>query len=336
MTNSYEEDRNTHTNGARYLNAVASYQFWNNTLATSAAQTAVAKTVTQFLNKKSELAKKVLFVGYDGARADLLVNVLQSHPEEDLQDYSSYVSGHAPSAVASGIRDLVLNDGKIYLAYAGGLLGEKNEQVTETAPGFTSIATGVWSEEHGVTNNECTKNFATKTFMYEAAATQKMRSMFAASWGGYFEKTFVDEISALKENSEVPMTYARCASDLETFYTVKDALRAEGANERDVIFCTFEATDVNGHYTGFSSTNYRYLNGFRDEDEYAHELINTIHARPTYAQEDWLIILATDHGGLGKNHGGQSIEERTTWIATNKELNNDLFEEKYDGFTVEK
>ncbi|MDV7401056.1 alkaline phosphatase family protein, partial [Arthrospira platensis SPKY1] len=36
--------------------------------------------------------------------------------------------------------------------------------------------------------------------------------------------------------------------------------------------------------------------------------------------EDWLIVVTTDHGRdpqSGKNHGGQSERERTTWIATN-------------------
>jgi hypothetical protein len=41
--------------------------------------------------------------------------------------------------------------------------------------------------------------------------------------------------------------------------------------------------------------------------------------------EDWLVVVTTDHGRdsiNGKDHGGQSTRERTTWIATNaKDLN---------------
>jgi len=46
--------------------------------------------------------------------------------------------------------------------------------------------------------------------------------------------------------------------------------------------------------------------------------------------EDWLIIITTDHGrdaGTGKNHGGQSDRERTTWIATNSTRLNDRFQQ---------
>ncbi len=36
------------------------------------------------------------------------------------------------------------------------------------------------------------------------------------------------------------------------------------------------------------------------------------------AQEDWLIIISTDHGGTGTSHGGQTPFERMTWLACNK------------------
>tara|TARA_B100001765_G_scaffold210701_1_gene172321 strand:- start:1825 stop:3210 length:1386 start_codon:yes stop_codon:yes gene_type:complete len=32
--------------------------------------------------------------------------------------------------------------------------------------------------------------------------------------------------------------------------------------------------------------------------------------RPTFQNEDWLIIITSDHGGIGYSHGGQTIEER--------------------------
>lgn len=49
-----------------------------------------------------------------------------------------------------------------------------------------------------------------------------------------------------------------------------------------------------------------------------YEIIKTIEARSTYAQEDWLIIISTDHGGTGTSHGGQTPFERMTWLACNK------------------
>jgi len=49
-------------------------------------------------------------------------------------------------------------------------------------------------------------------------------------------------------------------------------------------------------------------------------------------KEDWLIVITTDHGRdakTGKNHGGQSDRERTTWIATNAKALNNYFQENH-------
>jgi arylsulfatase A-like enzyme len=52
------------------------------------------------------------------------------------------------------------------------------------------------------------------------------------------------------------------------------------------------------------------------------------HRRKRY-DEDWLLLVTTDHGrdaATGKGHGGQSTRERTTWIVTNSKRLNNRFE----------
>ena len=56
----------------------------------------------------------------------------------------------------------------------------------------------------------------------------------------------------------------------------------------------------------------------RTADSWGYEIVKTIEARSTYAQEDWLIIISTDHGGTETSHGGQTLFERMTWLACNK------------------
>ena len=44
-------------------------------------------------------------------------------------------------------------------------------------------------------------------------------------------------------------------------------------------------------------------------------LINAIRARPAYPDEDWLILISTDHGRRPDGgHGGNSPEEMTIFI----------------------
>lgn len=299
----------------QYLTYVGQYPFWSNTLTNAMPQTECAKQALNFLEGPSDgRRKKVAVLGYDGARADLLVNLLKSHEEEQTADFSSYVSGHEPMSQCSGIRTLVNNGGYLYLTYAGGQKGTKTEQPTETAAGWSSISSGVWRDQHQVVDNTDVKSPMTSSFMLQAAKDLKLSASFIASWAGYFDNVFVNEMATVQADPSISMNYIQCANDLDTYRHVSDAI----ARNQDIVFCTFEATDWNGHATGFSNRNYRYVNGFRDEDELAYCLIQEIRNRPTYEAEDWLIMLTTDHGGLGINHGGQSFEERTTWLASNK------------------
>ena len=52
----------------------------------------------------------------------------------------------------------------------------------------------------------------------------------------------------------------------------------------------------------------------------AGEVIEAIKARKNYENEDWLIILTSDHGGFVTSHGGLTIQERMTFIVINKEI----------------
>lgn len=87
-----------------------------------------------------------------------------------------------------------------------------------------------------------------------------------------------------------------------------------------MIFFTFEHTDHAGHNSGFGNTNEEYIAACKEMDSWGYDIIKTIEARSTYAQEDWLIIIGTDHGGTEYGHGGQSPMERMTWLSCNKKV----------------
>lgn len=107
--------------------------------------------------------------------------------------------------------------------------------------------------------------------------------------------------------------------------------RKGGENECDIVFGIYEGTDHNGHGTGFGNDNYKYIKGFRDQDAMCYELLQAIYSRPSYDSEDWLIIIVTDHGGIQTWHGGQTLEERSTWVVCNKGIDEKYFGVGYDG-----
>ncbi|WP_316783445.1 LamG-like jellyroll fold domain-containing protein [Pedobacter frigiditerrae] len=90
------------------------------------------------------------------------------------------------------------------------------------------------------------------------------------------------------------------------------------ANFRDV-----QAAGGNG---GYVATNANYKNAVLKADEYVGNIVTAIKARKTYANEDWLIILTT-------NHGGSSNDPKAGFlIASNKSLKEE--ELKKSGFNT--
>jgi arylsulfatase A-like enzyme len=64
-----------------------------------------------------------------------------------------------------------------------------------------------------------------------------------------------------------------------------------------------------------------YLNAISHVDSHIGELLRAMRARPKFAEEDWLVLITTDHGGRGNSHGGDSDEERNIWlVASGKEI----------------
>ena len=202
-----------------YFKNLDAYEFWDNEPEEAIAQPKIGQMVRDFLFAPSAdgKTKKVAFIGYDGCRADALINVL---------DTPDKIGGDNSTSLCSGIAEVLKGeDAGIYYAYAG------------------------------------------------------------------------------------------------------------GETELDIIFGIYEGTDHNGHGTGFGNGNYKYIKGFRDEDAMAFELLQAIYSRPSYEQEDWLIIITTDHGGRQTWHGNQTYEERSTWVVCNKGIDAKYFGSGYDGYT---
>lgn len=319
---------------SKYLEKVDSYTFWENDASQAISQPNIGKMVEEFLNSDSNgKAKKVAFIGYDGCRADVLINALKSGAtDKDGND----LSGHNEDGTYSALAKIKNDGGKLYIAHAGGYTGEETEQHCSTAPGWSALLTGVWGIDNGITDNGMPKNMDYKTFLLKAAEDKGMKTTFAASWEPHFTENYTAEIDYLKQHPDIPMNFEQVADDVALHEYLLSCVQAGSPNEKDIIFGIYEGTDHNGHGTGFSNDNYRYIKGFRDEDEMAYELLAAIESRPTYAQEDWLIVLTTDHGGIHTWHGGQSLEERTTWVVCNKPIDAKYYSQGYDGYNLKK
>lgn len=267
---------------------------------------------------QGKTTKKVLFLGYDGCRVDVLKYALAAEKEAyaDGEKRWNETKKNVVKNRRSGLMLLRENGGQLKFTYSGGEKGGATQQATSTAPSWATMLTGKWAKEdggHGVADNGMYKPASVKTFLTEAAESGYSAS-FTTSWREHQARTYQYDIEyAIVNNLDV--TYTHCPDDAATFYDVL-ARVADPNIDTDVIFCTIEGTDHAGHDTKFGIQHPEYIEGFTEEDDYGYRILSAIYNRPSYAEEDWCIVISTDHGGYKYSHGGQSIMERATWLCT--------------------
>ena len=277
---------------------------YENTIETAIPQTELYNIIKDHFESElpdGKTEKKAIIIGYDGCRADVL---------KEMRNEKSAIY-------------TMLNDGAtINLSYCGGVnYPALNTQDTSTAPGWCSILTGVWADQHGITANSITKSLDYKTLLTTLVEDKTIdSSTFITKWKGHFDRknaTYLEE-KEYCENNNINVAFNRCKNDEASHeFTLNEIKKNDCA---DFIFVIYEPTDSTGHNKGFTINNPEYVAAFQTADYYGAETISQIRQRETYNTEDWLIIITSDHGGIGTDHGNASIQERMTFIVTNKEI----------------
>jgi hypothetical protein len=95
----------------------------------------------------------------------------------------------------------------------------------------------------------------------------------------------------------------------------------------DVMFVHLDSPDGAGHGYGFSIDVPQYISTLEAVDTSIGVMLDALDSRSSRDGENWLIILTTDHGGLGRSHGGNSIDERNVFfIASGDHVENKQIE----------
>jgi predicted AlkP superfamily pyrophosphatase or phosphodiesterase len=234
----------------------------------------------------------VLVIGIDGVRVDALRQA--STPELD---------------------ELIAGGTVSYDSFAGGVLGTPSEQGTWSGPGWASILTGVWIDKHGVRfNGFVDARFDEYPHFFARIREQRPDAYLSSfvTWGPIHDHILA---SARADTAFWPEEAKDSAEgDLAVTQAVVAHLTAE---DPDVVFVQLDEVDHQGHVAGFSPTVSEYVSALEVVDGQIGQMIDAVRARSTVDDEDWLIVVTTDHGGLGVAHGEQSAEERTIFVIVN-------------------
>lgn len=179
----------------------------------------------------------------------------------------------------------------------------RDGEVTVSGPGWSSMLTGVWSSKHQVINND----FLDPNLDQYPVFFSRLRDM----WPDVYVVSVV--------HWEPINTKIVEGADEELFGSDEEvgqlAVKALSNPMVDVLFVAFDDVDGAGHKFTYDPAVRDYLGVIERTDGYIGQILQALYARPNYNEENWLIILTADHGGINKGHGGNTLEERTIFLA---------------------
>jgi predicted AlkP superfamily pyrophosphatase or phosphodiesterase len=230
-------------------------------------------------------APKVLLVGIDGVRVDILRRA------------------HTPV---------------IDSLAAAGFFSDRafTRDHTVSGPGWSDMLTGVRTAKHGVDDNDFSGNRYAEwpDFLTRIERVRPELFTFAAlDWAPLWSAA--DGGPLVSDSIDEKVGFDGDAAG----YRRTDSLGVEAAVERlrdgpvDAAFVYLGEPDVVAHAT--DSFSPPYVASIERADAQLGMLLDAVRARPTYAGEDWLVLVSTDHGrDDAGGHGGDSPSERTIFF----------------------
>ncbi len=208
--------------------------------------------------------------------------------------------------------------------YAGGEIGQPTHQRTVSGPGWSSLLTGVWVDKHNVRDNK----FLGGRFQTFPHFMRRVKEAQPTAWCASFADwqpihRFIADSSRIDGKDFLDLRFTR-ESHAAAYVTDDKAIRDEAAKtlrtqNPDAMFVYFGQVDEFGHAAAdergaFSPDNEWYIKAISRVDSHIGAVVAAMRARPKFAEEDWLVLATTDHGGVGTNHGGDTDEERKIWL----------------------
>lgn len=240
----------------------------------------------------TERPRHVVLVGIDGVRWDVLQDVTTANLDR--------------VAVAGFIAPLQINPSGRSIS----------------GPSWATMFTGVLPPDHNIHNNDFTDHRLAQHPDVITTATRHRPELQSYAGADWLPLVAVESGGPLLASGGFVPDRNRGADATPTDWYDADqqvtdravaALGEFNSAPGSLSFVYLHAVDIAGHKLGVGAG---YREAVEESDRRLGEVLDAIETRPSRADEDWLVIVATDHGHRDEGgHGEDSVEERTAWIS---------------------
>lgn len=229
--------------------------------------------------------------------------------------------------------DRIEKEGVFLNSYVGGERGSYSETPTISANGYATLVTGTWAHKNNIWDNSLNDpnyNYPTLFRLYKDAYPDGKIGIFStwldnrtkllgeglpATGGIKFDYHF-DGLEIDTENyPHDKKSYYIKRIDAEVAMATAKTIYKNGP---DLSWVYLQYTDDAGHHYGNSPELY---NSITFQDALVGLIYDAVKQREEEFGENWLFVVVTDHGRTpitARHHGGQSDNERHTWMIMNK------------------
>ncbi|KZN40996.1 alkaline phosphatase family protein [Pseudoalteromonas luteoviolacea] len=246
-----------------------------------------AGALTMLSSAQTMASNHSLLIAVDGLRGDGIENSVTPNFDKLIQ--GTWAEGYqgAFAFYAQTMKDAAPNSG----------------------PNHVGIMTGVTSSKSSVTGNSDVHTGRYDQYPHYQSLLErhnsKLNTAYLVTWSTDMQ---IANNADLKIDSNDAGNVANTLAIINGTYQSNDWPRG---TTPDSIFLFLDDVDAAGHACCFAASDTGYVDEVADVDKQIGSILAAIKARPNFGNENWQIVVTSDHGGRGSSHGIHAADNYT-------------------------